>query len=64
MFMLENRITIEERPILEEYLRGFEYGTSGFPLHPFTCGGIINEFCWQIIGDYLCIAGGQLSGRG
>jgi len=57
MFMLENRITIEERPILEEYLRGFEYGTSGLSFTSLYMWRDINEFCWQIIGDYLCIAG-------
>lgn len=57
MFMLENRITIEERPILEEYLRGFEYGTSGLSFTSLYMWRNINDFSWQIIGDYLCIAG-------
>ena len=29
----------------------------GFAILPFTCGGIRNEFNWQVIGDYLCLAG-------
>jgi len=57
MFMLENRITIEERPILEEYLRGFEYGTSGLSFTSLYMWRNINDFSWQMIGDYLCIAG-------
>lgn len=57
MFMLENRITIEERPVLEEYLRGFEYGTSGLSFTSLYMWRNINNFSWQIIGDYLCIAG-------
>lgn len=57
MFMLENRITSEERPFLEEFLRGFEYGTSGLSYTSLYMWRDINEFCWQIIGDYMCIAG-------
>jgi len=57
MFMLENRITIEERPLLEEYLKGFEYGTSGLSFTSLYMWRNINNFSWQIIGDYLCIAG-------
>ena len=57
MFMLENRITIEERPLLEEYLKGFEYGTSGLSVTSLYMWRNINNFSWQIIGDYLCIAG-------
>jgi len=57
MFMLENRITIEERPILEEYLRGFEYCSSGLSFTSLYMWRNINNFSWQIIGDYLCIAG-------
>lgn len=57
MFMLENRITIEERPILEEYLRGYKYGTSGLSFTSLFMWRNINNFSWQMIGDYLCIAG-------
>ena len=57
MFMLDNRITSEARPILEEYLRGFEYGTSGLSFTSLYMWRNINNFSWQIIGDYLCIAG-------
>ncbi len=57
MFLLENQITIEERPVLEEYLRGFEYGTSGLSFTSLYMWRNINDFSWQIIGDYLCIAG-------
>ncbi|WP_227018082.1 DUF2156 domain-containing protein [Sinanaerobacter chloroacetimidivorans] len=55
--MLENRITIESRPILEEYLGGFLYGTSGLSFSSLYMWRNINDFSWQIIGDYLCIAG-------
>jgi len=57
MFMLENQITTEGRPILEEYLKGFEYNTSGLSFTSLYMWRNINNFSWQIIGDYLCIAG-------
>jgi hypothetical protein len=57
MFMFENRITIEDRPILEEYLGGFNYGTSGLSFTSLFMWRNVNYFSWEIIGDYLCIAG-------
>jgi len=57
MFMLENEITIENRPKLEEFLGGFEYKTSGLSFTSLYMWRDINQFSWQIIGDYLCIAG-------
>lgn len=57
MFMFENRITIEERPLLEEYLGSFEYGTSGISFTSLYMWRNINNFSWKIIGDYLCVAG-------
>lgn len=57
MYMLENRITIENRPILEEYLNGFDYRTAGLSFTSLYMWRDINHFSWQIIGDYLCISG-------
>ncbi len=57
MFMLENQITVESRKILEEYLWGFDYCTSGLTFTSLYMWRNINYFSWQIIGDYLCIAG-------
>lgn len=57
MYMLENRITTEDRWILEEYLQGFRYETSGLSFTSLYMWRDINCFSWQIIGDYLCIAG-------
>jgi len=57
MFMLENQITIEARSTLEEYFKSFEYGTSGMSFTSLYMWRNINYFCWQIIGDYLCVAG-------
>ena len=40
MYMFDNRISIENRGIIEEYLNGYEYRTSDFLLHPSICGVI------------------------
>lgn len=55
--MLENKITIESRSLIEEYLRGFDYCTSGLSFTSLYMWRNINKFSWQIIGEYLCIAG-------
>lgn len=57
MFMLENQITIENRETLEEYLGSYEYKTSGLSFSSLYMWRNINSFSWQIIGDYLCVAG-------
>lgn len=57
MFMLENQITIESRLALEPYLRSFEYKASGLTFTSLYMWRNINHFSWQVIGDYLCIAG-------
>ncbi|MDR0851393.1 MAG: phosphatidylglycerol lysyltransferase domain-containing protein, partial [Clostridiales Family XIII bacterium] len=56
MYIFENRITLEDRPILEEYLNGFEYKTSGLCYTSLFMWRNINQFSWRIIGDYLCIS--------
>ena len=57
MHLLENKITLESRDILEEYLSGYEYKASGYSLSSLYMWRNINNFCWQIIGDYLCLSG-------
>ena len=57
MYMFDNRITIEDRPLLEEYLNGFEYKTSGLSYSAQYMWREINKFSWDIIGDYMCITG-------
>jgi len=57
MFLFDNRITIEDRPLLEEYLGSFEYRNSGMSFTSLYMWRNINRFSWQIFGDYLCIAG-------
>ncbi len=57
MYLFDNRITIEDRPLLEEYLNGFEYKTSGLSFSAQYMWRDINQFSWDIIGDYMCISG-------
>ncbi|GAB1475781.1 DUF2156 domain-containing protein [Bacillota bacterium] len=57
MFMFENKITIESRAVIDEYLDSFEYKASGLSFTSLYMWRDINQFSWQPIGDYLCIAG-------
>ena len=57
MYMFEIRITKDNREILEEYLNGYEYKTSGLSFSAQYMWRDINMFSWDIIGDYMCISG-------
>ena len=57
MYMFENQITLESRPLLEKYLKSFEYKSSGLSFTSLYMWRNINLFSWQVIGDYLCISG-------
>lgn len=57
MFMFENRITVEDRPFLEEYLNGYDYKTSGLSFSALYMWRDINRFSWVQSGDYLLLAG-------
>ena len=57
MYMFKNRIDIENRQILEEYLNGYEYKTSGLSFSALYMWRDINRFSYEIIGDYMCISG-------
>jgi hypothetical protein len=56
MRLFKNEITVESRPLLEEYLGSFEYKASGMSFTSLYMWREINKFSWEIIGDYLCIA--------
>ena len=56
MHLFENKITLEDRDYLEEYLDGFEYKTSGLSYTSLYMWRKINQFTWKVFGDYLCIA--------
>lgn len=55
--MFDNRITIEDRPLLEEYLNGYDYKTSGLSFSALYMWRKINRFSWKQSGDYLLMAG-------
>jgi hypothetical protein len=57
MRIFKNSVTLESRDLIEEYLRGFEYKTSGLTFTSLYMWRIVNDFSWEIIDDYLCIAG-------
>jgi hypothetical protein len=57
MYMFDGRISMENQEILEEYLRGYEYKTSGLSFSALYMWRDINKFSWKIIGDYMCITG-------
>ena len=57
MFLFDNRITLENRDLLEEYLNGFEYKTSGLSYSALYMWRDINQFSWDIFGDYMCMSG-------
>ncbi len=55
--MFDNKLTIEDRGFIEPYLNGFEHETSGLTFSSLYMWRNINNFCWQKIGEYLCISG-------
>lgn len=57
MTIFENKIRLEDKEILDEYLRGYRYETSGLSFSSLYMWRDINEFSWEIFGEYLCIVG-------
>ncbi|MEA4988334.1 MAG: phosphatidylglycerol lysyltransferase domain-containing protein [Anaerovorax sp.] len=57
MYLFKNKITLENREILDKYLGSYEYKTSGLSFSSLYMWRNINYFSWEIFGDYLCIAG-------
>ncbi len=57
MGIFKNRITIEDKDFLEKYLRGCEHGTSGLSYTSLYMWRNVSDVSWELIGDYLCIAG-------
>lgn len=57
MYIFDNKITIENKETLERYLNGYVYETSGLSFSALYMWRDINEFCFDIIGDYMCISG-------
>jgi len=57
MYVFSGRITLKDRALLESYLNGFDYRTSGLTFTSLFMWRDINSFSWEVIGDYLCITG-------
>jgi hypothetical protein len=57
MYIFDQRITLKDRELMESYLDGFDYKTSGLSYTSLFMWRDINMFSWEMIGDYLCIAG-------
>lgn len=57
MYIFDGRITIGDKELLESYLQGYDYKTSGLSFSSMYMWRDINQFSWQVIGDYLCMAG-------
>ncbi len=57
MYVFDGRITLEDRALLETFLNGFDYKTSGLSYTSLFMWRDINRFSWEQIGDYLCISG-------
>lgn len=57
MYMFDNEISIDNRGILDEYLNGYEYKTSGLSFSAQYMWRDINKFSWDMVGEYMCISG-------
>lgn len=57
MTMFRNPISAENREVLSEYLKSYKYRTSGLSFYSLYMWREENMFSWEIIGDYLLIAG-------
>ena len=57
MYIFDGRITLEDRKLLEEYLNGFDYKTSGLTYTSLFMWREINMITWKQIGDYLFMSG-------
>lgn len=57
MEIFRNGISIENRDKLQEYLQGYKYCTSGLTYSSLYMWRDINDFTWDILGDYMVLAG-------
>ncbi|MEE1038291.1 MAG: phosphatidylglycerol lysyltransferase domain-containing protein [Eubacterium sp.] len=57
MTIFKNKVKLEDKAILDEYLKGYRYDTSGLSFSSLYMWRDINDFSWEIIGDYLCVVG-------
>lgn len=57
MYIFSNRITLESKSLLDEYLTSFEYKTSGLSFSSLYMWKEINQISYEVIGEYLCLSG-------
>lgn len=57
MTIFKNKVRLEDKAILDEYLRGYRYDTSGLSFSSLYMWRDINDFSWEIIGEYMCVVG-------
>ncbi|MGI6721394.1 MAG: DUF2156 domain-containing protein [Anaerovoracaceae bacterium] len=55
--MFENRIRLEDKPLLDKYMSAVDHQTSGLSFSAMYMWKTENQFSWRMIGDYLCMAG-------
>lgn len=57
MGIFANDIRLEDKELLQQYLKGYRYCTSGLSFSSLYMWRDINEMSWEIFGDYMCIVG-------
>lgn len=57
MGIFKNKIKLEDKETLRDYFDSYDYECSGASFSSLYMWRNINEFTWQIIGDYLCVEG-------
>ncbi|MGI6737097.1 MAG: DUF2156 domain-containing protein [Anaerovoracaceae bacterium] len=57
MYMFDGRITLKDKEMLDTYLNGYDYRTSGLSFSAMYMWKEANQFSWRQFGDYLCLAG-------
>ncbi|MDO4394236.1 MAG: phosphatidylglycerol lysyltransferase domain-containing protein [Bacillota bacterium] len=57
MGIFKNHIKSEDKEILRDFFDSYDYMCSGASFSSLYMWRNINEFTWEIIGDYLCIEG-------
>ena len=55
MGIFKNKIKLEDKETLRDYFDSYDYECSGASFSSLYMWRNINEFTWQIIGDYLCV---------
>lgn len=56
MYLFDNEIKMEDRPILEKYLQSYEYRTSGLSFTSQYMWRKANRISWQVLGEYAFLA--------